>query len=222
MAVYEKNMLSGPLSKLFCEYKEGKIHILYGPGASGKTTCCYLAAIEAAKKGFKTLYLDTENGFNSERCTQLCNGNSSSFLDSVLLLRTHSYSKQKSNIENLMALAKNEKVKLIIIDSIGNHYRTELKGDVYLTNRSMDEQLQIISKLKDHGKIIILTNQVYQNIETNEVTMVGGNMIREKGDFLIELQKDDYNGRVAVIRKDFDGGNSNMKKPFEITEKGIE
>ncbi|MBN2421651.1 AAA family ATPase [Candidatus Woesearchaeota archaeon] len=199
------------------------LNMLYGPAASGKTTCCYLASIECAKLGKKTIYIDTENGFNTERFAQLAGDDSTGFLKNIFLLKINSFNEQRDFFRKLPELASNKKIKLIIVDTIGKHYRRALKENHYMANNAMLKELRILKEISAKNKIILIANQVYQNIEKyNEVNMVGGNLVKEKMDCLVELQKTVYNNRYAVLRKYFDENfKLNEKIKFEITEKGI-
>ena len=44
---------------LFGGYEKDIITTIYGPGGSGKTNFCLLAAVSQAKKGNKVIYIDT-------------------------------------------------------------------------------------------------------------------------------------------------------------------
>ena len=52
-------------------YEKGRISVIFGPAATGKTTLCMLAALATAKSGKKILFIDTENGFSVERLKQM-------------------------------------------------------------------------------------------------------------------------------------------------------
>jgi DNA repair protein RadB len=207
------------ISALIGHYIPGHVTAIYGPASVGKTTCCLLASIQCAKEGFKAVYIDSENGFSPERFEQLSGGRTD-LLNNLFVMKVNSFSKQQKTIEKLDSLAGNEKVKLVIIDTIGNHYRIALKKDAFLANRYMSKQLEVLSNIAAKGKIVIIANQVYQNIDKfNEITMVGGNMIKNKADCLLELEKQD-DRRIAVLKKHY--ANIPVKRiGFEIKENGI-
>jgi DNA repair protein RadB len=211
------------IKKLIDYYPENKITMIYGPGASGKTTCCFLSLIQCVKSNKKAVYIDTENGFNVERFKQLVGNSYLEVLNNTFLLKVDTFTQQRKLFRKLSDISLNKEIKLIIIDTIGNHYRRALKKNHYLANNAMLKQLRILSELSSKGKVVIIANQVYQNInKKNEIAMVGGNMVKNKGDCLIELQKTDYDKRYAVLRKHFDNKfEINKRIEFEIRDKGI-
>ncbi|MBD3204404.1 AAA family ATPase [Candidatus Woesearchaeota archaeon] len=212
------------LKNLIDSYKKKKITMIYGPGASGKTTCCYLCSIQCAKTRSSVIYIDTENGFNSERFSQLAGEKCADFLKNIFLFRINDFNEQIKIFKKLKKFCSNDKLQVIIVDTIGNHYRRELKKDYKKANREIMIQMKILEEIaSENNKIILLTNQVYQNIEKqNEITLVGGNMMKCTGDCLIELKKTHDNDRFAVLRKDYDSDDPLEKKvKFEIREKGI-
>jgi hypothetical protein len=93
------------------------------------------------------------------------------------------------------------------------HYRLELKNDFKYANNKLSEILMILKELNKKGINIFLTNQVYNNLDTNKLEMVGGNMVRNFGDCIIKLEK---NPRKIIIEKP-----SNLENPFEIKDEGI-
>lgn len=177
------------------------INTLYGPAATGKTTCCFLMAIANAKRGGKTIFIDTENGFSVERLRQLtedCN----KILESIFLIHVNSFKEQTKKIEDACKLIEKTKIDVLIVDTIGAHYRNVLKDDVYAANKEMDYQLQLLNDTaKNHKTTVLITNQVYTNIENKKTTIVGGSMVIGWSKCLIELKKLHGNKRIAKLVK---------------------
>lgn len=197
-------------------YSSRQITSIYGPAASGKTTCCLLAAIECAQNNLKTIYIDTENGFNPRRVNQLVS-NPGKVLDNLLLMKASSFEDQLRNINQSIELARSEKVKLVIVDTIGSHYRVEIKKDFQKTNDLMIEQFRLLTHIaRDFNKIVIITNQVYQSITKNSIVPVSGDIIKNFSDVMILLDKTDSKRYLQQIKPGQD-----ERWEFEIREKGI-
>lgn len=203
---------------LFGGYETDIITTLYGPGGSGKSNFCILAATSQAKKGNKVIFMDTEGGFSSDRFRQIHQGTNEEIelaLQNILLLKPTSFEEQEESFQKLLNHVKKGNVSLIIIDSIAMLYRLEL-GDAITSNdsekisevnRKLANQLRTLNEIARKQNIpIIVTNQVYsafisgedQNIE-KKVSMVGGDLLKYWSKCLIELQN--YNGRRKLILK---------------------
>ena len=188
------------------KYDSSSLTLIYGEAAAGKTTLALLTTIENAKKE-KVIYVDTENGFSVERLKQLA-PSYKEFMDNIVHIHPSSLEEQEKIITSL-----NEKAaKIIIVDTIGFFYRLEVKHDPYKANKSLDNQLRKLNELTKKGVFVLLTNQVYANME-GKIIVVGGDMIRNWCRYLIYLNK---NPRRLKVEKPFE-----LEIDFEIKENGI-
>ena len=96
-------------------YEKDVITTFYGPAGSGKTNLCMLAAVDAAKKGKKVIFIDTEGGFSVDRLKQLT---SEEVLQNILLMKATSFSEQQEVFNKLLDEVNKEGLGLIIVDSI--------------------------------------------------------------------------------------------------------
>ena len=196
-------------------YEEDVITTLYGPAGSGKTNLCMIAAVEAAKKGKKVIFIDTEGGFSVDRFKQLT---SEDVLKNILLLKATSFSEQQEVFNRLLNEIDDESLGLIVVDSIVMLYRLELglarekENEKSITgiNRSMSRQLRILNEIARKKLIpVIITDQVYAEFQTQEdfqnrvekkVNMVGGDLLKYWSKCIIELQA--VKGkRRAILKK---------------------
>jgi len=133
-------------------YETDIITTIYGPAGSGKTNLCILCAINTARLGKKVIYVDTENNFSLERFKQICtsiNLNYAKILNNIVFLRPASFEEQKKTLEKLKDLINN-KIGLVIIDSIAMLYRLELgkNEDIYEVNRELAKQLAYLKEIQ--------------------------------------------------------------------------
>ena len=185
------------------------INIVYGQAATGKTTLALMLARDYSKFS-KVIFIDTENGFNFDRFKQISQENYESCLKNILLFKVNNFTDQNKIIRSLLDI---EKINLIIIDTIGMHYRLELKNDAKYANNKINETFQILKMLNKRDINVFLTNQVYNNFETNKLELIGGNMIRNLCDCIIRL---DNNPRKMTKEKP-----TNNENLFEIKDEGI-
>ena len=195
------------LDNIISNYKN-EISCIYGKPATGKTTIAKLACIEAAKTG-KVIFIDSENGFSIERFKQLTK-DYKELLDNILILKPKSYEEQIKFIQNL---GKAKNLNLIVLDTVGVYYRLEARRDVIDANRKLNLQMKVLSEMTRKNIPVLLLNQVYTNIDTNKVNLVGGEMMRNWSSLLIKLEKEP---RRLIIEKPFV-----KEQEFEIGKEGI-
>ena len=127
-------------------YEKDVITTIYGPAGSGKTGLCLLAAINIARKGKKIIYIDTEGGFSLERLKQIAL-DYKKILDKIIFLRPTNFKEQKKVFSQLKEIINN-KIGLIVVDTISMLYRLELgkSTDAQEANRELRKQISYLNE----------------------------------------------------------------------------
>ena len=188
---------------------------IYGPAGAGKTLLCKLCTVKAEKK---IIFIDSEEGFSIERLKQLT-PDYKKVLEKLIVFKPKNFYEQKQMIENLNGIINNN-ISIIIVDTLTRFYRFEIAktDDVNMINSVLRKQLNILSELSEKVPVII-TNQVYSDFKfKDEIKIVGGEIVKKKSDYLIELKK------LKTYRKLIVHKPENLKGKelvFKIEEKGI-
>jgi DNA repair protein RadB len=184
-------------------YETDVVTTIYGPAGSGKTILAMLCCINMARNGKKVIYIDTENSFSVERLKQVAR-DYQRVLDNIVFLKPVNFDEQKKAFEKLKDIV-NEKIGLIIIDTIAMLYRIEMgrTEDVYDVNSSLSQQISFLSEISRNKNIpVLVTNQVYSDFENKgKVNIVGGDILKYGSKCLIELQITPQNNRRLILRK---------------------
>jgi len=200
-------------------YESDIITTIYGPAGSGKTVLCLLCAINIARKNKKVIYVDTEASFSPERLKQIAL-DYKKILNNMIFLKPANFDEQKKVFEKLKDLV-NDKIGLIIIDTIAMHYRLELgkNEDIYEVNRELGRQISYLTEIARKKNIpILITNHVYADFEEkNKVNIVGGDILKYGSKCLMELQITPSNNRRAILKK-----HRSIAQEKEITFKIVE
>ncbi|MDD5331202.1 MAG: hypothetical protein PHE43_00050 [Candidatus Nanoarchaeia archaeon] len=178
------------LNKLIKEYSG--ITCLFGQSGTGKSTFCFISAISEAKKGNKVLFLDSETSFSIERMKQL---GGEKYLDNILMVNVKTIRELQDSIRMIPSLGS--KISLIIVDTISYHYRNVLRKKPELARTMLLSQLRMLKKISEKIPVLI-TSQVYQDIENQVQKPVGGMFIAKESNNLIKLIKEP---RKAVLIK---------------------
>lgn len=215
------------ISSLIGEYHPGYVTGIYGNASSGKTTSCLLAAIRVAKNN-KVIFVDTESSFDSDRLKQLCDEDFNKILENIFLIQPKSFDGQQQTIEKMHRICNNEKIKLVVVDTIGNHYRVAVNENPKIINSMMAIQVQTLIRIaRDMNKVVLVTNQAVSRMnEKDEINMVGGKLISNMCRCIIELNKKDSRRYATLIKykmenEETTNPNIGKKVEFEIREKGL-
>ncbi|MFH1400171.1 MAG: DNA repair and recombination protein RadB [Nanoarchaeota archaeon] len=202
-------------------YERDVVTTIYGPAGSGKTNLCLLCLANSVRDK-KTIYIDTEGSFSVARLKQIAD-DYQDVLSRVVLLNPVNFEEQQKVFYKLRRLV-NEKIGLIVLDSVAMLYRLELgqTKEIYRVNKALGAQLAYLTEIARKRMIpILITNQVYSDFDDkSKVSMVGGDILKYGSKCLIELQKTPQ-GRVAILRKhrSLPDGKS---VSFRIKDTGIE
>ena len=207
-------------------YEKDIITTVYGPAGSGKTNLCLLCAMNTTRNKKKVIYIDTENNFSVERFKQICesiNQNYAKLLNDIVFLRPSTFDEQKKTFEKLKEVFNN-KIGLIIFDSIAMLYRLEMgkNEDIYEVNRDLGMQLAYLRQIASKKHIpVLITNQVYADFEDKDkVNLVGGDLLKYGSKCLLELQITPSGNRLCIIKK-HRHLPENKQITFKIVEGGI-
>ena len=193
---------------LFQNY-DNEITCIYGEASAGKTTLAKLAAIGQARKNKKVIYIDTENGFSLDRIKQLAGVDYQSILENIILFRPKRFSEQNKIIKTLPEM---KNISLIIVDTLSYFYREKVREKPKVYNMWVWRQFKILNEISKNIPVII-TNQVYNNIGKNEVSMIGGEMFKKWSDRIIKLEK---NPKMMIFEKP-----AGEAIKFEIVKEGL-
>lgn len=183
-------------------FETGIVSTVYGPSGSGKTNVVLLAAVRVAESGKKVVFIDTEGGYSVERLRQL-SADSEKALKNIMFIQPTDYKEQKKTISTLMQ-HMNDKVGLVIVDSIAMHYRLEMaEREPIEVNRELGSQMSYLVQIARRQDIpVLVTTQVYSLFDDREKVMLsGGDLIKYASKCLIELRPMRNGRRRAILRK---------------------
>lgn len=208
-------------------YPEKTLTLIFGPAASGKTTCCLLAGLQAVAAGQKAVVIDTERGFSIERLSKLASSVPElrekpleEVLAGFLVFSPKDFREQHAAVTKAAALAEEGRVGLIAMDTVSAHYRRVVRRNPHAVNDMMGHQLDILRGVsKKFPLAVLLTSQVYSKMDGG-VASVGGEMMVRRSKCVIELLKTD-SLRRAVLRKHPTLGPNSIGRAFEIAERGL-
>lgn len=206
----------------------------YGKFASGKTQLGFQISVNAqlpvSEGGLdgSTLFIDTEGTFRPDRIEQIAkagNMDPQKVLDNILVVRAYNTEQQVLALERADKLIREHNVRLIIVDSIMNLFRSEFVGRGALAERQqkLNQHIHKMQQLADtHLLAVYVTNQVMENpgiLFGDPTTPVGGNIIAHAATTRLYMRKSKEDKRIVrlVDSPNMPEGEAVMK----ITPNGI-
>ncbi len=202
-------------------FESGTISQIYGEPASGKTNICLQLAVNTLRAGKYVIYIDTE-GFSVDRFIQIAGDDAQKLAQHLLHYNIKSFEEQYSAVKEAEKIV-NPGVGLIIMDSATAFYRLELESkDSMLLKRELASQVTILLGLARKYDIpVVITNQIYMDVDREELRAVGGNMLEHISKAIVQLSRTGIGTRQAVLRKHRSMAEGQTVE-FRITATGVE
>jgi DNA repair protein RadB len=199
----------------------GAITLFFGEAGSGKTNICLQIASLVASSGKKVIYIDTE-GVSLERLKQIAGDNYEEVMKNVLFFEPHNFDEQEKFVDKAVKLAESSlEVGVMILDSATIHYRLTRNDEERGVRKSLSPQLaKLLAAARSKDIPIILTSQVYTDIEKGTFEPLGGHVLLHNAKAILRLDKVGTSARRAVIIK-HRHLEEGRKADFKLTKDGV-
>lgn len=204
-------------------FESGIVTQLYGASGTGKTNVCIQLAVETVKRGKKAVFIDTE-GFSAERFRQIAGDDAKKIAGDIIIYEPANFEQQYSAITDVEKLVS-EKIGLIILDSAALFYRLGLTQDDseeenVALRRELVNQIGLLHGMaRKYSISVVITNQVFKDVNTGELCPVGGNALEHLSKTIILLERTGMGKRRATLRKHRSRGEG-ASCDFMLTETG--
>ncbi|MCK4424334.1 DNA repair and recombination protein RadA [Candidatus Bathyarchaeota archaeon] len=207
----------------------------YGEYGSGKSQLCHQLCVdvqlppERGGLGGAALYLDTENTFRTERIVQMSRHRGidpEEVAKNIIFAEAYTSDHQMFLLDNADEVIKENNVKLIIVDSLTSHFRSEYIGREMLARRQQrlnKHMHKLIRLARAFNTVAVVTNQVMAKPDVffgDSVYPIGGHIVAHTSNTRIYLRKA-ARGPVRIARLVSSPYLPEGESIFKITEDGI-
>lgn len=194
-------------------------HIFGEPG-SGKTAIGIQLAVNVIRCEKRVIFVATDQ-FPGERFAQIAGTDVGSIGQRLLVFEVKSFDQQRATLRNIKRIAQ-ENVGLIVLDAATKHYRLEQSKstEVALQHALVNQLLVLLGLAKKFDLSVVVTNQVYADIDTAEILPVAGYLIDNLSREVVQLEKTDDGRRCAILKKHPTRAR-NARTYFKITGNGL-
>jgi DNA repair protein RadB len=202
-------------------FESGIITQLYGEAGTGKSNIVMQLAVQAVARGLRVIFIDTE-GFSAERFKQIAGPGAEEMAAKIMIFEPMSLEQQAIAIREASKIAGRD-LGLIILDSATSLYRVLLEAE---DNRSIRRTLTVqLSELQEiarrHRIPVVITNQVYMDIDSNSLRPIGGTGLEHICKAIILLEKKGEGLRGARLMK-HRSSPEGIAADFRLTARGVE
>ena len=207
----------------------------YGEFGTGKSQICQQLCVtvqlppEKGGFGCGALYIDTENTFRPERIQQMAPRfglDPEETLKNIIFAEAYTSNHQTVLLQNADEVIKENNIRLIVVDSVTSHFRSEYLGREMLAPRQqeLNKHLHKLIRLsRSFNTAVVVTNQVMAQPDAffaKTVKPVGGHIMGHTSHTRVFLRKGRNNLRIAklVVSPFLPEGEA----PLRITERGVE
>jgi len=141
----------------------GDVSLVYGEAETGKTCLAIQCAVNAARLGCKTIFIDADGTFSPRRLSQIAYHDLDEVSPLITLVKPSDFQEQALAIDRLDEYLT-PTVGLVVIDTVTSLYRAEIGDDKEATfslNRELGRQLACLAQVAKTRKVAtLLTSQV--------------------------------------------------------------
>jgi len=208
----------------------------YGEYGSGKSQLCHQMCVnvqlpvERGGLNGGALYIDTENTFRTERIIQMAlhmGLNPEDIIRKIIFAEAYTSDHQMFLLENADKIVKDNKIRLIVIDSLTAHFRSEYLGREMLAERQQKlnkHMHRLIRLARAFNAVAVVTNQVMAKPDVffgDAVHPVGGHIVAHTSHTRVYLRKSSR-GPLRIARLVSSPYLPEGERVFKITENGVE
>lgn len=134
------------------------VSLIYGEAETAKTTLAMQCAVNCARQGYKTLFVDCDGTFSAKRLSQISSGDFGKIAELIILARPKDFKEQASIIDQLDNYVT-KGFGLVVVDTITFFYRLEVAENPRKTfelNRELNRQMAWLAQVAKTQKIAVL------------------------------------------------------------------
>jgi len=213
----------------------GEITEISGTFATGKSQLCFQLAVNAQLPkdrgglGGKTFFVDSEGTFSATRIGEIALGSDldpNEILDNILVARVLDSHHQTRVVQKINEIAQDENIKLVIVDSIASHFRSDYIGNDRIAERQqriMQHASSLTNLAYVHDLAVVVTNQMVAKVDEisggSERAPALGESWSHRPQTRIVLRKNPGQARVARLTDS--PRRPESEEVFYITDSGI-
>jgi len=182
----------------------GDVSLVYGEAETGKTCLSIQCAVNAARLGCKTIFIDSDGTFSPRRLSQIARHDLDEVSPFITLVKPSDFQEQALAIDRLDEYLT-PSVGLVVIDTVTSLYRAEIgeeKEETFSLNRELGRQLASLAQVAKTGKVVTLLTSQVRNVFLEgfvEMEPVATRVLRFWSDTVLNLKPANPRNVLKVV-----------------------
>jgi len=177
------------------------VSLVYGEAETGKSSLAVQCAVNCARMGYKSLFIDSDGTFSPKRLSQIAYYDCEKISPLIILMKPTTFQEQVAAIDHLDEYIT-KKFGLIVVDTITSLYRVELGGpkEMFALNRELNRQVAFLAQIAKTRKVaVLITSQVRSVFLEEEVRIepVATRVLKFWSDVVLNLKQ---TGQTRIIK----------------------
>jgi len=181
------------------------VSLVYGEAETGKTSLAVQCAVTCARRGIKSLFIDTDGTFSYERLSQIAEYDYEKISPLLIIMRPTTFQEQSHALDQLEKIITN-KYGLIVVDTVTSLYRVELDDikKTYASNRELNRQMAVLKQIaKTRNVAVVVISQVRSvplgdSVKTKPVAT---RVLNYWSDIVLDMRQSGQTRLIKVLRE---------------------
>jgi len=183
---------------------QSSVSLFYGEAETGKTCLAIQCAVNAARMGCKTIFIDSDGTFSPRRLAQIAGYDLEEVAPQITLIKPATFQEQALAIDRLDEYLTPQ-IGLVVIDTVTSLYRAEMnaqRAETFKHNRELGRQLACLAQIAKTKKVAtLITSQVRSAFFEGFVSIepVATRVLRFWSDTVLHLRPIDQHTTLKVV-----------------------
>jgi DNA repair protein RadB len=177
------------------------VSLVYGEAETGKTSLAVQCAVNCARMGYRSLFVDSDGTFSSKRLSQIASYDYEKISPFIILMKPTTFQEQIRVIDHLEEYIT-RKFGLMVVDTITSLYRAELGSpkETFALNRELNRQVALLTQIVKTRKVAALITSQVRNVFLGKqvsVEPVATRVLKFWSDVVLNLE---LTGQTRVVK----------------------
>ena len=167
------------------------VSLVYGEAETGKTSLAIQCAVNCARIGYKSFFVDSDDAFSSKRLSQIAHQDYEKVSPFIFLMKPTTFQEQNRVVDHIEEYTARN-FGLIVIDTITSLYRVALDGSklAFTLNRELNRQVALLTQFAKTRKVAALIISQVRNVFLEDrvnLEPVASRVLRFWSDIVLKL-----------------------------------